>query len=273
MKPALARNPAMKMMGMAVMALLLALPAAESLAQQRRNTSGQQPAQAPKPPPTAKAGAPIDLTGYWVSVVTEDWLERMTMPPIGYRGSIPVNDAGKKVAATFDAAADKAAGNACKLNGAAGNIRTPGRLHITWQDDETLRMDFSAGTQTRVIPFKRPAAPSGDRTWQGQSVGSWYETPHLRQFARAPADAGRPALRVITTQMRAGYLQRNGFPYSENATMTEYWDIFTLNGTPWIVVTTQIEDPQYLREPLIWSTQFRKEQDGAKWRPTECGEV
>jgi hypothetical protein len=257
---------------MSMLALAVALPTSNASAQNRNR--GSTPAGAPGQPPapkSAREAAPFDLTGYWVSVVTEDWLERMTMPPKNFIGSLPVNDAARQVAASFDPAVDKAAGQECRPHGAAGNIRSPGRLHITWQNDDTLRIDFSAGTQTRTIPFK-PATPSSERTWQGQSVGSWNETVHLRQFA-APARTGRPALRVITTQMRPGYLQKNGMPYSEQAVMTEFFDRFELNGTPWIVVTTQIDDPQYLREPLIWSTQFRKEPDGSKWRPTACGET
>jgi len=266
------RGTGWMVMSVGVLTLALAMPSGDAAAQNRNRGSaaGSAPGQ-PAAPKSAREAAPFDLTGYWVSVVTEDWLERMTMPPKNFIGSLPVNDAARQVAAAFDLAADKAAGQECRPHGAAGNIRSPGRLHISWQNDDTLQIDFSAGTQTRTIPFK-PVAPSSELTWQGQSVGSWHETVHLRQFA-PPARTGRAALRVITTQMRPGYLQKNGMPYSEQAVMTEFFDRFELNGTPWIVVTTQIEDPKYLREPLIWSTQFRKEPDGSKWRPTACGET
>jgi len=266
------RGTGWMVMSVCVLAMTLAMPSGDAFAQNRNRGAGAAGAPGqPAPPKSAREAAPFDLTGYWVSVITEDWLERMTMPPKNFIGSLPVNDAARKFAASFDLAADKAAGQECRPHGAAGNIRSPGRLHFTWVNDDTLRIDFSAGTQTRTIPFK-PATPSTELSWQGQSSASWNEALHLRQFA-APARTGRPALRVVTKQMKPGYLQRNGMPYSEQAVMTEFYDRFELDGTPWIVVTTQIDDPQYLREPLIWSTQFRKESDGSKWRPTACGET
>ncbi|MEP7311241.1 MAG: hypothetical protein ABI859_01550 [Pseudomonadota bacterium] len=244
----------------AMLLLIVALPRSEAAAPAR-----------PATPPTPRAAAPYDITGYWVSVVTEDWLERMTMPPKGFPGGLPVNAAARKFAEGFDAAADKAAGEACRAYGAPGILRMPGRLHISWQDDSTLRVDFSAGTQTRLIVFGR-TPETAQPSLQGQSVGSWSEALHLRQFARPAQETGRPALRVVTDHLRLGYLQKNGFPYSANAVMTEHFDRFELNGTPWIVVTTTVEDPEYLSEPLIWSTQFRKEPDSSKWKPTACGE-
>src|SRR5207247_6735389 len=72
---------------------------------------GTQPAQ---PPPTARLQAPIDLTGYWVSVVTEDWRWRMLTPPKGDYSSLPLNDEGRKVADGWDPAKDEASGNACR---------------------------------------------------------------------------------------------------------------------------------------------------------------
>src|SRR5438093_4783865 len=108
------------------------------------------------PPPTPRAVAAADLTGYWVSVVTEDWEFRMVTAPkgeFGGLGSIPINDAGRRVAATWDPAKDEAAGEQCKSYGAAAIMRVPGRLHVTWQDDNTLRIDTDAGTQTRLLHF------------------------------------------------------------------------------------------------------------------------
>jgi hypothetical protein len=80
---------------------------------------------------------------------------------------VPVNDAGRQVAMGWDAAADAAAGNQCKAFGVGGIMRQPGRLRITWQDDNTLKLEFDAGTQTRLLHFERAAVPPADRTWQG----------------------------------------------------------------------------------------------------------
>src|SRR5437764_3573240 len=90
---------------------------------------------------SARAAAPIDLTGYWVSVVTEDWRYRMLTPFKGDYPGIPLNAEGKKTADAWDPAKDEAGGGQCKAYGAAAVLRVPGRLHITWQDDETLKIE------------------------------------------------------------------------------------------------------------------------------------
>ena len=75
---------------------------------------------------------------------------------------------------------------------------------------------------------------------------------------------------VTTTNLRAGYLRKNGVPYSENAVVTEYFDRFAVDGTEWLTVLTNVEDPQYLTQPFITSTHFKREPDGAKWMPMPC---
>src|SRR5947209_5605188 len=84
---------------------------------------------------TPRSSAPVDLTGYWVSVVTEDWLYRMVTPAKGDYSSVPLNAEGRKTADAWDPSKDEAAGNQCKAYGAPALLRIPGRLHITWQDD------------------------------------------------------------------------------------------------------------------------------------------
>src|ERR1051326_668728 len=97
------------------------------------------------PPPTPRAAAPVDFTGYWVAVVSEDWCWRMVTPARGDFASIPLNAEGRRVGLAWDPAKDEAAGEQCKAYGAGGIMRRPGRLHITWQDDTTLRIDTDEG--------------------------------------------------------------------------------------------------------------------------------
>ena len=219
---------------------------------------------------SAKAAAPVDLTGYWVAMVTEEWRYRMMTPPKGDYSRVPMTDEARKVAATWDPAIDESSGNQCKSYGAAAIMRVPTRLHVTWADDNTLRVDTDAGTQTRLFHFD--AAPaSGQRTWQGQSLAQW-ETSGAGPMARpaAPTSTAK-SLRVVTKNMRSGYLRRNGVPYSENAVVTEYFDVAALpNGGEVLLVTSKVEDPQYLQQPFILSSQFKKEPDGSKWDPTPC---
>lgn len=239
------------------------------------------------PPPTARAGAPFDPTGYWVSLITNSWRIRMVPPPAGDYSSIPLNDAGKKVADAWDLAKDEAAKLECKYYGAASIMWQPTRLHITWQDDQTLKMETDAGTQTRVLRFANaPAegnataavanvaatttAAPGPRSWQGDSVAVW-------EARRAPAGRGAANdtpgryLKVTTTNMLAGYLRKNGIPYSENAVLTEYYDYFQdPDGTTIMNVTIVVDDPQFLNQRYVVVANFQKESNASKWDPSPC---
>ncbi|HEY6347356.1 MAG TPA: hypothetical protein VIY49_38195 [Bryobacteraceae bacterium] len=224
------------------------------------------------PPPTPKAAAPVDLTGYWVSIVTEDWRWRMVTPPKGDYASVPLNPDGRKVADAWDAAKDEAAGEQCKAYGAAGLMRLPGRVHIQWENETTLRVDTDAGTQTRTYRFGAPNEPAANPSWQGISIANWETQPAGRGILGAP-DTAVPsgALKVVTTHLRPGYLRKNGVPYSENTVLTEYYNATKEpNGDQWLIVTTIVDDPKYLNQRFITSSHFKKEQDGSKWRPTPC---
>jgi len=230
-----------------------------------------------QPPPGARAAAPIDLTGYWVSVVTEDWRYRMATPRKGDYASVPLNAAARRAADAWDPAKDTADGNACRSYGVGNIMRVAGRVHITWQDEETLKIDSDAGTQTRLLHFGDAAqAPAGDRGWQGHSIARWQPAGPQRRGGPGRGRAGAPpmrggSLKVVTTRMKAGYLRKNGVPYSENASVTEFFDRHSEpNGDQWFTVTTIVEDPTYLDEPFVTSSHFKKEPDGAKWRPTAC---
>src|SRR5918994_296606 len=127
---------------------------------------GQGPAA---PPQTAKAAAAIDLTGTWVSVISEDWPQRMLPPRKGEYTRIPLTPAARQVADTWDAARDEAAGDQCKGYTAASVTRMPGRVRLSWQDDYTMKMELEAGSQTRLFHF-RPGQPSTEPSWQGDSA-------------------------------------------------------------------------------------------------------
>src|ERR1700685_4167215 len=125
--------------------------------------------QASAPP---RLTAPIDLTGYWVALVTEDWRYRMLNAPKGDYYSIPLNAEGKRVADTWDAAKDIAAAKQCMSYGAPNIMREPARLHITWANDSTLKIEIDAGKQTRLFLFGAPKA-AGEPSMQGTSVAMW----------------------------------------------------------------------------------------------------
>jgi hypothetical protein len=245
--------------------------------------SAQQPA--PPPPATPRAAAPLDLTGVWVSVVTEDWKWRMTTPSKGDTLGIPVNVQAQKIADSWDYAKDMAAGNECKAYGAGGIMRMPTRLRISWQDDSTLKLETDAGQQTKLLHFDKSRQAAGPRTLQGHSIAEWVDVPGARggrggaAAGRGGAAAGRGAplpygtggLRVVSTNLREGYLRKNGVPYSQNAVVTEYIDRFDVPGAGrWIVVKTIVDDPTFLAGPYITSAHFMSEPDSSKWSPGPC---
>jgi hypothetical protein len=265
------------------MALVAIVPAALHAQRGRGGQAG--------PPPTARTTAPVDLTGYWVSLVTEDWRYRMITPARGDFPSVPLNPAGVRIAGTWDPAKDEAAGERCKAYGAANVIRMPGRLHITWQDDDTLKVETEAGTQTRLLRFLGataqtllaqgaavPALPADvtARSWQGASVAVWEYAGGGRGRAATgappPANLNAGNLKVVTTRTRPGYLQKNGVPYSENAVLTEYVSrTFEPNGDSWLVVTSIVEDPTYLTTRFLRSTHFKRLPDtNTTWEPEPC---
>ena len=218
----------------------------------------------PPIPSTAKASAPIDLTGYWVSVISEDWRFRMMTPPKGDFRGVPLTTEGLRVANAWNPAAVVPASDQCKAYGAGAIMRVPGRLHINWQDDNTLRLDTDAGTQTRLFVFG--AAPAAaEPSWQGQSFAEWQYAPAARGAVRSGN------LKVVTTNLRAGYVRKNGAPYSTKATVTEYYDLNAMpNGDRWFTVTTKVDDPVYSRGPYLTTTDFKKLPDASGWNPTAC---
>ena len=219
----------------------------------------------PATPENPKAAAPIDLTGYWVSVVDEDWRFRMVVPPPRDYEGVPMTPAAVKFADAWDPAKDEASGDLCKAFGAPALLRQPEHLHIAWQDDRTLHMDVDTGTQTRLFHFGDWKAPGGPPTLQGDSTALW----EMARPARGSALHG--SLKVATSHLKAGYLRKNGVPYSENADLTEYYDVLKEhNGDTMLVVTIVVTDPQYLHEPFIITSHFKKQDSDAGWKPTPC---
>ena len=234
--------------------------------------------------------APINLTGNWVSVVTEDWEQRMLPAKKGDYSSMPLNRAAVQAANSWEPAKDNAAGEACKAYGAPNLLRIPGRLKIAWEaSGNALRIETDAGEQTRLLQFAA-AAPQGEAGWQDFSAASWEYAggfdPARVPVPGAQADAGRGrgpgrgappstpqggALKVVTTHLKPGYVRKNGVPFSKDAVLTEYFNLYPdPYGTDWLIVTTILHDPTYLTVDYIVSTNFKREPDASKWRPRPC---
>lgn len=238
---------------------------------------GDPPGRGLAQPTTAREAAPVDLTGTWVSVVSEDWRWRMVTPLRGDFQSIPLNADGRRVGLAWDPAADEAAGMECKSYGAPAIMRIPGRVRISWENDRTLKLEMDAGRQTRLFHFDASPAATGAASRQGYSVANWEQpvrgrlpSEGLTIFSGNIGRQGR-SLEVTTTHLLPGYLRRNGPPYSAEAAVQEYYDHHVQpNGDEWFTVTTVVTDPTYLDAPFVTSTDFKKEQDGSGFDPTPC---
>jgi hypothetical protein len=259
--------------------------------------SAQPPAAAPR------AAAQVDLTGYWVAQITEDWRWRMITPPKGDYTSVPLNAHGREVAGNWDRERDASTGEACRAFGAGGLLRQPTRLKIDWADDATLRIESDAGEQVRLLHFDRSAPRPAEPTWQGHSLAEFTaERPPANPFGpalvaptseasaaraggAAQAGGGAPAasrgtapaatpsnggVKAVTTNLRPGYLRKNGVPYGAGAVVTEYFDRLSLFGSDYLEVLTIVDDPEHLATPFAVSNHFKREPDGSKWNPTPC---
>jgi hypothetical protein len=243
-----------------VVAISLALPMGAALAAQSAATgrAGGPPAA----PPTPKASAAVDLTGTWVAVVTEDWRWRMVTPPKGDISSVPLNPEGRKIAESWDPATE----GSCRAYGAAAVMRMPGRVRISWENDTTLKIETDAGQQTRLFYFDA-SRRAGPPSLQGHSIASW-ERPQGRG---GPPPVSWAPLKVVTRNLTPGWLRKNGVPYSANATVTEYYLFHADPGAgERLTITTIVDDPTYLMQPFITSSDFKREPDSSKWNPMAC---
>lgn len=291
-------------LGVVAAAGLAAVTAARPAAQQAQG--------APPPavvPQAARVAAPIDMTGTWASVINEDWQWRFVTPIVGDYTGVPLNADGDRLARQWNPDADAKAGQVCKGFGAAAINRLPTRLQISWVDDNTMKLDFDLGTQSRLVHFDKSKAP-GARSLQGHAIGEWIDlpapgrggpvgqpgggaragappaagpaAPAAGRAGAAPAGgrggrAGGPAgpraggLKVVTTNLLPQYLRQNGVPVSEKAVVTEFLDVVPApDGSQWLVLKTQVDDPTYLSGWYQVSSNFKKEASGAKWSPTPC---
>jgi hypothetical protein len=244
---------------------------------------GGQPAG---PPQTARQAAPIDLTGYWVSLIVDEWRFRVT-PQKGDILYLPLNAQARQIANAWDPDKDQADGNACKAYGAVGVMQRPGRLHITWDGDQVLKLETDAGTQTRTLRFPSTgsgqaagAVASGEPTWQGNSVAVWQVNGRplidtggtgFVPINRVQGATRGGQLKVTTTNMKPGYIRKNGVPYSDKAVLTEYYTLLPgQQNDSYVALTAFVDDPTYLTGQFIRTYTFKKVPDATGWDPTPC---
>lgn len=198
------------------------------------------------------AFAQIDLAGEWAARSGhEDQPHRVVGPELGDYTGIPLNDAARLKARTWDASVLSQRERQAQPHPATYSMRGPGpnfRMNKVVDPRTFALVAYSItglfGNADRTIWLDGRGHPSAlaEHTWNGFSTGTW--------------EAG--ALKVLTTHIKAGTIQRNGIPTSVKATMTEY---FFRHGDH-LVLATIVDDPVYLEEPFVRTSNF-------VWAPTQ----
>jgi cyclase len=188
--------------------------------------------------------AQVDFIGEWAPRFHEDQPERIPGPELGDYLGIPINDASRLRADSWDAGLITMPERQCNPHPSTYSFRGPANLRISKEADPVTQDIVSYtvygtfGRATRVIWMDQRERPSTNaaHTWAGFSLGKW--------------EGGM--LTVETTHLKAGYLRRNGVIHSDLATMTEH---FIRHGDH-LTVVTLVSDPVYLAEPFIRTTDF-----------------
>jgi hypothetical protein len=191
------------------------------------------------------ARAQTSLMGYWEPIFHEDIDERIPGPEIGDYLGLPVNEASRLRADTWDASLLSLPEHQCKPHPSTYGFRGVGTLRIWEERDPSTEQLIAIHThiawqeQERTIYMDgRPHPPPyAAHTWQGFSTGHWENG----------------ALVVETTHLKAGWFRRNGLPLSDEATMKDefhrYGDVLTH--------VMMVVDPVYLTEPLVKTNGFQ----------------
>ena len=192
----------------------------------------------------ASAFAQRDLSGNWAALYHEDQPHRIPGPDLGDYTGIPLNDAGRLKADSWDASILTLREHQAKPHPSTYSLRGPANIRINREVDpvtqQTIGFELfgTFGQATRLIWLDgRPHPPEhAAHTWAGFSTARWDGN----------------ALEVLTTHLKVGWLQRNGVAHSDRATMTER---FIRHGS-YLTVVTIVDDPTYLEEPFIRTTNW-----------------
>jgi hypothetical protein len=188
------------------------------------------------------AFAQVDFSGEWAPLYHEDGPERLPGPELGDYTELPINDAARLRADSYDADRISVVPEyQCRPHGADYSMRGLGNLRI-WREYDTATQKLIAfhthllawDSERTIYMDGRPHPPEyADHTWQGFSTGVWEGN----------------MLTITTTHLKTNYIRRNGVPRSDKATLTEHW----MKHGDYLTVVTVIDDPVFLTEPLVRS--------------------
>jgi hypothetical protein len=203
------------------------------------------------------AVAQVDLSGGWISKIHEDQPDRTAGPEIADYTGLPVNDAARERADSWDAQHLEMLEHECEPHPFDYGVRGPANMRV-WGDMDpfTKAIPVWHTEMAYMMPLRsiymdgRPHPPEdAPHTWQGFSTGAWEGD----------------ILKVTTTHLKEGWVRRNGLPRSENATVVEYY----LRHHDVLTVVVDVEDDDYLTEPLVRTSSWVSH-DGFQLYPNSC---
>jgi cyclase len=188
--------------------------------------------------------AQADFSGEWSARYHEDYEHRIPGPTVGDYTGLPINDAARLKADSWDASILSLREHQAKPHPSTYSLRGPANIRIRKEVDPITQRavgfeifgTFGQATRTIWLDGRSHPSDTAPHTWAGFSTGVWEGQ----------------ALTVTTTHLKAGWLQRNGVAHSDRATMTER---FIRHGNLLTVVTI-VDDPIYLEEPFVRSTNW-----------------
>ena len=203
------------------------------------------------------AFAHVDLSGGWAQRFHEDLPERGAGPDIGDYLGLPINDAARLRADSWDAAKWTMPERQCEPHPADYGPRGPASMRISSTVDPVSQDVISWHTtlmwmlphRTIYMDGRSRPSPYAQHTWQGFSTGEWEGD----------------MLKVTTTHLKEGWLRRNGVPRSEKATLVEY---FIRHGN-YLTLVTVVKDPVYLTEPFVRTSNWVAD-PGFQLSPFSC---
>ena len=163
-------------------------------------------------------------------------------------------------------------GGFCLVVGGRAVLRRQ-TVHADERDVET-----DAGEQTRLLRFGADAASATENSWQGFTTAQWttpvggFDLRALLSGRQGPPSTEPPkgSLKAETTHLRAGYLRKNGLPYSDDAKLTEYFSRVSGFGNDYLTVLSIVRDPMYLNGDYVTSSHFKREPDDSSFSPSPC---
>jgi hypothetical protein len=183
--------------------------------------------------------AEVDLSGQWADKYHEDWPERLPGPDVADYSGLPINEAARIKADSWEASVQTIPERQCIAHPFPYSLRGPANLKIWAELDPVSERPIAwkvygtFGRATHTVWMDGRAHPSkyAAHTFEGFTTGVWEGD----------------MLTTYTTHIKMGYLRRNGVPTSDETTVTEHW---VRHGNTLTAIAI-VEDPVYLTEPYI----------------------